>query len=163
MPRRLIYLSLGSNVGDREANLSKALEGLAKVLGNPVKLSSIYETEPWGYKYQPSFLNMCAVYFSSIEPQQLLEAIGTIEQELERVRTVKWGPRTIDLDILVMDGVEMKDDKLTIPHPRMWSRAFVVVPLAEVAPELKAPDRMSAGLKALLLDPDSKVKPIGRI
>jgi len=163
MPRRLIYLSLGSNVGDRESNIRKALEGLAEKLREPVKLSSIYETEPWGYKYQPSFLNICAVYFSSVEPWSLLEKIGEIEQRLERVRTFKWGPRTIDIDILVMDGIEIKDEKLTIPHPRMWDRAFVVVPLAEVAPEIKAPDRMSAGLKALLLDPDHKVKPIGRI
>lgn len=163
MPSRRIYLSLGSNIGDRESNLRKAVRSLEERLGKASGLSSLYETEPWGYKNQPSFLNMCACFDSNIEPEDLLDLISSIESALGRQRTFRWGPRTVDIDILMMGDVSIDGEALTIPHPRMWERAFVVVPLAEIAPNLKAPDGMSAALKAVTLDPDGKIKPMGGI
>jgi len=163
MAEKRIYLSLGSNMGDREGNIRKAVLRLEERLGKASGLSSLYETEPWGYEDQPPFINMCAAFDSGIEPEDLLEAISSIEKELGRQRSFKWGPRTVDIDILTMGDVVMREEALTVPHPLMWERAFVVVPLAEIAPDLKAPDGMSAALKAVALDPEGRIKPTGCI
>lgn len=160
---RRIYLSLGSNLGDREGNIKAALKRLDVIMGKAAAVSSVYETEPWGFEDQPRFLNLCAAYDSDISPEALIDAIRKIEEALGRQRTVIWGPRTIDVDVLMVDDLKINTGNLTVPHPRMWERAFVMVPLAEIAPCLKAPDGMSAALKAVLLDPDAKVIKAGRI
>lgn len=160
---RRIYLSLGSNLGDREGNIKAALKRLDVMMGKAAVVSSIYETEPWGFKDQPRFLNLCVAYDSDISPEALIDAIRTIEKALGRKRSVIWGPRTIDVDVLLIDDLKIDTRDLTVPHPRMWERAFVMIPLAEIAPCLKAPDGTPAALKAVLLDPDEKVVKAGRI
>lgn len=128
-----VYLSLGSNMGDREANLKEAIRRLCdseKI--SDVRWSSVYETEPVGYDDQPFFLNICAEIMTSADPLELLDITQKIENDLLRVRTVKNGPRTIDLDILLFDDIELDTKRLIIPHPRMYERAFVLRPYAEL-------------------------------
>jgi GTP cyclohydrolase-4 len=132
------YLGLGSNLGDREFNLLEALERL-RLLGDVVKVSRPYETEPVGYPEQPRFLNVAVVLETELEPGRLLRELKRIEAELGRVETVRFGPRPIDLDILVYDDLTLQTPELTIPHPRLTERAFALVPLAEVAPDLIVP------------------------
>ena len=127
------FLSLGSNMGDRLEYLSKAIDKIAQIQGcNILNKSSIYETEPWGYENQEAFLNLCISIETSLSPYELLESLQTIELELDRVRKIHWGPRTIDIDILLFDDIICEDDKLTIPHPRMRERAFVLIPLYDI-------------------------------
>ena len=128
-----IYLGLGSNLGDRLQNLQEAVRLLApevQVSG----LSSVYETEPWGYTDQPRFLNLALAAETNLEPQELLVHLKQIEAELKRETTFRNGPRTIDLDILFYGNVVMDTPDLVIPHPRLAERAFVLVPLDEIAP-----------------------------
>jgi 2-amino-4-hydroxy-6-hydroxymethyldihydropteridine diphosphokinase len=128
------YLSLGSNIGDREANLRAALERL-----EPVRISPIYETEPVDYADQAWFLNVAAEIHTELMPRQLLSLTQRIERELGRVRTIAKGPRTIDIDILMFGGVTMHTKELEIPHPRMPERRFVLQPLADIAPDVRHP------------------------
>ena len=131
------FLSLGSNMGDRLEYLSKAIDKIAQIQGcNILNKSSIYETEPWGYENQEAFLNLCISIETSLSPYELLESLQTIELELDRVRKIHWGPRTIDIDILLFDDIICEDDKLTIPHPRMRERAFVLIPLYDIEKNL---------------------------
>lgn len=131
------YLGLGGNIGDVRQNLKNALVALDDHDGIAVKkVSSIYKTPPWGVEDQPWFLNCCATIETSLTPEDLLEECQAAERAGKRERTVRWGPRTIDVDILVFEGVEQIEQRLTIPHPRMLERAFVLVPLAEIAPDL---------------------------
>lgn len=131
--RRLAYIALGSNIGDREAMLHEALCRLDARDGIAVeRISAVYETDPVGYADQPAFLNMAAALWTEREPLGLLREMLAIEQELGRVREFRNGPRTIDLDLLWMDDVAMDTEELTLPHPRMMERAFVLVPLREV-------------------------------
>ena len=135
---KTVYLSLGSNVGDRAANLKLAIEKLGR-LGNVVAVSSFYETEPVEMTAQPWFLN-CAVKLDTEKmPRQLIAGILNLEQEMGRQRKQPKGPRAIDIDILLFGSsiVEMKG--LTIPHPRMHERRFVLEPLAEIAAEVRHP------------------------
>lgn len=133
-----VYLSLGSNVGDRAANLKAAIDGL-KRLGEVVVVSSFYETEPVELTAQPWFLN-CAVRLDTEKmPKQLLKGILAIEQEMGRRRQQKKGPRNIDIDILLFGNSIIKSQGLTIPHPAMQERRFVLEPLAEIAPETRHP------------------------
>jgi len=131
--RRQAIISFGSNMGDREDNIRQALSMLEN---NPYikveRVSSLYETEPVGYLNQDNFLNGCAVLKTTLEPLELLEFMLGKELELHRVRTIKNGPRTIDLDILTIDNLKMNTEKLCLPHPRMYERAFVLVPLKEL-------------------------------
>ena len=131
-----IYLGLGSNLGDREHNLKEAFARIEEHIGHTVKSSSLYETEPWGYENQEAFLNLCISIETSLSPYGLLESLQTIELELDRVRKIHWGPRTIDIDILLFDDIICEDDKLTIPHPRMRERAFVLIPLYDIEKNL---------------------------
>ncbi len=134
------YLSIGTNMGDREAYLLKAVEQLRGADGiESAELSSIYETAPVGLTDQAYFLNAAARVVTSLSPEQLLAACQEIEQELGRVRTVRWGPRTADLDILLYNGERINTEELVIPHPRMHERAFVLIPLTELAPDCKDP------------------------
>ena len=133
-----VYLSLGSNVGDREDHLRGAitrLESIARV----ISVSSFYETEPMEVTNQPWFLN-CAVKVETTKmPKQLMAAILEIEQEMGRLRTMKKGPRTIDIDILLFGDAVVDSPELTIPHPAMHERRFVLEPLAEIASEARHP------------------------
>ncbi|MBE3567259.1 MAG: GTP cyclohydrolase I FolE2 [Thermogemmatispora sp.] len=133
-----VYLALGSNVGDRRANLAAALQRLREVV-EISRVSSVYETEPVGYAEQPRFFNMVCAGRTALSAEQLLAYAKTIETALGRRPTVRNGPRPIDIDILLYDDLQMHEEHLTIPHPRMTERAFVLVPLAEIAPELIDP------------------------
>jgi 2-amino-4-hydroxy-6-hydroxymethyldihydropteridine diphosphokinase len=134
------YVGLGSNVGDREANLHQAVEWLRKADGvDIIRVSSIYETTPVGYLEQPDFLNAVVEIKTTLSPPELLAVTKSIEREQQRVRQVRWGPRTIDLDILLYGDAEVEEDNLRLPHPEVGNRAFVLVPLAEIAPSKRLP------------------------
>ncbi|OCA91583.1 2-amino-4-hydroxy-6-hydroxymethyldihydropteridine diphosphokinase [Pseudobacillus wudalianchiensis] len=135
------FLSLGTNLGDRFANLQAALHLLQSYEAVTVgKLSSIYETEPVGYTDQPAFLNMVIQVTTSLSAEELLDLCLSIEQELGRIREFKWGPRIIDLDILMYNQDNIESEKLIVPHPRMHERAFVLVPLIEINPNICSPE-----------------------
>ncbi len=132
------YLSLGSNLGDRAANLNAAINRL-HTLGKVLQVSSLYETEPVEFIAQPWFLN-CAVELDTEEtPQPLMAAILEIEQQMGRTRTQKKGPRIIDIDILLFGSLTADTKDLTIPHPALHERRFVLEPLAEIAPDVRHP------------------------
>ena len=130
-----VYLSLGSNLGDRECNLEESARQISE-FAVIKKSSSIYETEPWGLKDQPRFLNQVILVETKLAPKELLLHMKTIEQKMGRKKTVRYGPRLIDLDILFYDDLIMKTPDLIIPHPHITERAFVLVPLAEIAPNM---------------------------
>ena len=134
-----IYLSLGSNIGDREGNLRQAVERLASNDVHVLHVSRIYETEPVDYKDQAWFLNQVVEAETALFPLQLLTRIGRVERELGRVRTRRNGPRTIDIDILLYGAAKVETARLKIPHPRMAERRFVLAPLADLAPNLRHP------------------------
>ena len=132
-----VFLGLGSNLGSREHHLLQAIEGLKEAGLQIERLSSVHETEPWGEgPTQGRFLNAVAKIQTNLSPRELLEKIKTLEQKLGRRRTVPNAPRTIDIDILLYDDVRLNTPDLTIPHPRMLQRDFVMVPLKEIAPEI---------------------------
>ncbi|MFK3939506.1 2-amino-4-hydroxy-6-hydroxymethyldihydropteridine diphosphokinase [Alkalihalobacillus sp. NPDC078783] len=132
-----VYLSLGSNMESRIGYLEKAISKLRLMKDSEVTaISSIYETDPVGYVDQPSFLNLVVCLSTTLPPFELLAETQQIENELGRKREIRWGPRTIDLDILLYDQENMKMESLTLPHPRMWERSFVIIPLLELAPDL---------------------------
>ena len=136
---RRIYLSLGSNIGDREANLRKAVEQLASQDMRVLHTSRIYETEPVDYVDQAWFLNQVVEAETTLFPMQLLTRVGRVERDLGRKRIVRKGPRTIDIDILFYGAAVVETTRLEIPHPRIAERRFVLVPLAELAPDLRHP------------------------
>ncbi len=136
--RKRVYLSLGSNVGDREANLNSAIARL-ETIGEIVAVSSFYETEPVEVAAQPWFLNCAVAVETEKMPKQLLAAILDIEQQMGRRRVRKKGPRTIDIDILLFGNSIVDTQGLTVPHPAMHQRRFVLEPLAEIAPEVRHP------------------------
>ena len=133
------YLSLGSNIGDREANLRAAVAALEAGGVHVPRLSPVYETEPVDYRDQAWFLNLVAEAETALFPMQLLARIGRIERDLGRVRNVPKGPRTIDIDILFYGTAVVKTARLEIPHPRIAERRFVLAPLADLAPDLRHP------------------------
>lgn len=135
MPRA--YLGLGGNMGNPMENISEALRLLQE--GDRViveRISSYYETAPVGYEQQAWFMNIVAEIQTDLEPYALLALCNEVEKKLKRERNLRWGPRTIDIDILLYEDFESNTDKLTIPHPRMVDRAFVMIPLQEVAPDM---------------------------
>jgi 2-amino-4-hydroxy-6-hydroxymethyldihydropteridine diphosphokinase len=136
---KIVYLSLGSNIGDRQSNLQKAIERLADTRLRILRTSPIYETEPVDYTGQPWFLNQVAEAETELFPMQLLSRIGKIERQLGRARTFPNGPRTIDIDILLYGKTVVHSATLEIPHPRMAQRRFVLAPLADLAPDLRHP------------------------
>lgn len=134
---RKAWLGLGGNIGDVEANMRRALELLSdRPEIHLTRVSPLYATPPWGLEEQPDFLNASAEICSCLPAEELLEACLATERELKRVRQQRWGPRTIDIDILAMEGAEVTSQRLTVPHPRLTERAFALVPLADLAPEL---------------------------
>lgn len=126
------YLSLGSNIGDRRYLLSEAIDSLPNV----VKVSPVYESDPVGGPSQDAFLNLIVELDVEMTPLELLGICHRIESAANRVRDVRWGPRTLDADIIWMEGVEMDTERLTIPHPRWKQRKFVLAPLRDLAPDL---------------------------
>lgn len=140
---------LGSNLGDREKNINDAINEL-QVSGIIIsKKSSLYNTPPWGYTEQPDFLNQAIECLTSLEPFELLKEIKKIERKLGREKTVRYGPRIIDIDIIFYDDLIFKSDELTIPHPLMHKRDFVLKPLCEIAPDFVHPE-LKLSVKNLL-------------
>lgn len=134
------FIGLGSNLGNRKRKLSEAVR-LISAKSQMIALSSIYETEPWGYENQPSFLNQVIEVETDLDPEPLLKFLKQIEKELGREETFRYGPRTIDLDILLFDSLVLKSEILSIPHSNLAERAFVLVPLEEIASEKIHPIR----------------------
>ena len=131
------YLGLGSNMGNKRENINRAVELLDTGENIIVTgLSSYYETEPVGYLDQDLFLNIVVEINTNLGPYELLDYCNNIEKELKRKRTITWGPRTIDIDILCYEGLSSREDKLSVPHPRMMERAFVMVPLYELTKDI---------------------------
>ena len=135
---RTVYLGLGSNLGDRQAHLRAAVAALAAVL-RVRHVSAVYETAPQLVTDQPRFLNAALMGQTELEPLALLRAVKTIEKRLGRAPGPRYGPRVVDIDLLLMEGVTLASDELTLPHPRLAERAFALVPLAEIAPEARHP------------------------
>lgn len=134
-----VWVSLGSNLGDRRAHLHFGLKRIAD-LGSISRVSSIYETEPWGKKDQPAFLNaVCSLFPSAADPEGFWGALKVIEQNAGRTVTERWGPRILDLDLLFWGRLVVNTDSLTIPHPHIAERRFVLIPLAELEPDLMHP------------------------
>jgi 2-amino-4-hydroxy-6-hydroxymethyldihydropteridine diphosphokinase len=135
---KTVYLSLGSNLGDREANLRAAIQRLGE-LGEVVAVSSFYETEPMEFVDQPWFVNCAVALTTTLMPRLFLAKMLTIEQRMGRRRTRPKGPRTIDIDILLFGNSVINALQLDVPHPAMQKRRFVLEPLAEIAPDVKHP------------------------
>ncbi len=133
-----LYLGLGSNLGDRQAHLDAAVAALAPSV-RVLRRSAIYETAPWGYTDQPAFLNQVLEAGTDLEPKELLALLKATEKQLGRQTRFKNGPREIDIDILLIDDLVLNEDRLRVPHPGLYDRAFILTPLAEVAPELIIP------------------------
>ncbi len=132
--RQLVLIGLGGNVGDVTSTFLAALERLDRQEGIRVlQKSALYRTPPWGDENQDWFLNACAALETTLEPLQLLDVLKKTEQKLKREKTRRWGPRTIDLDILLFGNMELTSKRLTIPHPRMLERGFVLLPLNDIA------------------------------
>jgi 2-amino-4-hydroxy-6-hydroxymethyldihydropteridine diphosphokinase len=134
----IAYIALGTNLGDRPANLHAAIESLPPEV-TVLAESRVYETPPWGYEDQPAFLNMVVKAETDLEPEPLLAYLKQREARLGRAQNFRWGPRLIDLDILFYDDLVLDSPPLVIPHPRLHERAFVLVPLMDVAPDLVHP------------------------
>jgi len=154
----MVFLGLGSNLGDRSSYLHRAVEKLQSWEGIEFKAASpIYETEPFGFKRQGAFLNMVVAAETSLAPLALLAACHAIESSLQRERGPRWGPRTIDIDILLFDDMKMRLPELTIPHVFMTKRRFVLVPLLTLAPDVYVDGKSIAQLLADCTD-DGEVK-----
>jgi 2-amino-4-hydroxy-6-hydroxymethyldihydropteridine diphosphokinase len=136
------FLAIGSNLGDREANLRHAVAGMPDL----VAVSPVYETDPvGGPERQGPYLNAVAELDTDLSPRALLALCRTLEQHAHRVRLVRWGPRTLDVDVLLVGDLLVDDPpELLVPHPRMWERRFVLAPLADLAPDLVTPDQLAA-------------------
>jgi len=135
----IVYLLLGGNLGDREKNLADAAKLVAERLGKILLLSSIYETAPWGYQSQPSFLNQVVKVETDLAPLNILNELKDIELFLGRKNTKKWHERLIDIDILMCDDMILNSKDLVIPHPHLHKRKFTLIPFAEIAAELVHP------------------------
>jgi 2-amino-4-hydroxy-6-hydroxymethyldihydropteridine diphosphokinase len=134
------YLSLGSNIGDRRLNLETAIMRLDATPGIRVtNISPVYETKAVGYTDQPDFLNVCVEIWTTLPAENLIKITGSTELELGRQRDIYWGPRTIDIDILLIEQQVMDTAELILPHPRMGERAFVLLPLADIAGDVIHP------------------------
>jgi 2-amino-4-hydroxy-6-hydroxymethyldihydropteridine diphosphokinase len=137
MPYIRAYLSLGSNLGDRKVYLRQAIQKLdsnSEII--LVNISNMYETAPWGVTDQPAFLNLCVALDTKLAPRALLDLCLAIEKTAGRERIQRWGPRTLDMDILIYGDKKIDEDGLIIPHPAMLDRSFVLKPLLDIAPDL---------------------------
>jgi len=139
MKKNDVYISLGSNLGDRHENLKEAIHAIKLTLGTISMQSLVYETKPWGQSNQPDFLNQVIKVHSDKAPEECLLNLSAIENQMGRKRTEKWGARIIDLDLLYVDDVVIHTGNLTLPHPGIPQRRFVLVPLVEIAPDFVHP------------------------
>jgi 2-amino-4-hydroxy-6-hydroxymethyldihydropteridine diphosphokinase len=147
------YVALGSNLDDPSQQVRQALEALASLANTQLlQHSRFYLTPPWGIAEQPPFVNAVAELDTALTPHVLLDALLEIEQRAGRVRAERNGPRTLDLDLLYIDGVQISDARLTLPHPRMADRVFVLLPLHDVAPDLALPGNMTVAQRLQQLD-----------
>jgi 2-amino-4-hydroxy-6-hydroxymethyldihydropteridine diphosphokinase len=152
-----IGFGLGSNIGDKPANIRKALGLLeSRSVARLKAVSSIYRTPPWGYREQEDFANACALAETFLAPEALLAAVKAIEADMGREETVRWGPRLIDIDILFYGDKPLATKDLVLPHKELFNRAFVLVPLAEIAPHLKLGGRSVAEAAAQTQEPIEK-------
>ena len=147
------YLSLGSNVGDRAAHLAAGVDLVAA--GEPVRVSRVYETEPVGGVAQDDFWNLVIELETDARPRELLERARRAEAARRRERDVRWGPRTLDVDVLLVGDLRSDDPEITVPHPRMFERLFVLAPLAELAPGLVSAAQLERAV--------GRVAPIGTL
>jgi 2-amino-4-hydroxy-6-hydroxymethyldihydropteridine diphosphokinase len=142
--RRRAFIGLGSNLGDRRAYLAGAVDAL-RAAGDVTAVSPLYETEPvGGPEGQGPYLNVVVALLTADPPRRLLERCQALETAAARVRTERWGPRTLDADVLLVEGCRVDEPDLTVPHPRLWERRFVVQPLADLAPDLVTSDQLRA-------------------
>lgn len=149
------FVALGSNLDQPQRQIGMGLDALAGLPGTRVlRSSSLYRTPPWGDTNQPDFINAVARLESTLEPLELLDALLAIERQMGRVRTRRYGPRVIDLDLLMHGDSVIDSERLVLPHPRMLERAFVMWPLAEIAPELRLGARGTAAEIAAVLPGD---------
>lgn len=155
---KIAYLGLGSNLGDRQANLRAALDRLEAPGLRVLRVSPVYETEPVGFAAQRWFLNLAAEIETGLFPMQLLARAHRIERELGRVRGVPNGPRTIDIDILLFGTAAVRSAALEIPHPRMAERRFVLAPLADLAAELRHPVTRQTIARMLAAAPPQNIR-----
>lgn len=138
---KTVYLSLGSNMGAKVTNIKNAVEAIGAIEGiGVIKTSSLYATEPWGKKDQAGFINAAVEIVTSLTPGQLLERLQEIEIKMGRQPSEKWGPRIIDIDILLFGDEVLESRKLTVPHPHMRNRLFVLIPLEEINSAIRFPD-----------------------
>ncbi|MCE7073476.1 2-amino-4-hydroxy-6-hydroxymethyldihydropteridine diphosphokinase [Dyadobacter sp. CY327] len=152
-----IFLSLGSNLGDRQAVLALAREQIANRVGIISSESSVYETEPWGLADQPAFLNQVIRVETALAPEEVLRIILDIEHELGRVRYERWGARVIDIDLLYYNALLLNSARLTLPHPRLQDRLFNLIPLVEIAPDYINPLLKKTSLELLQMCTDNGV------
>jgi len=134
-----VYLSIGGNLGKRKANLAKAIYLLEQRVGKVTSLSSLYETKPWGVDNQPDFLNQALIIETNLSPQMTLKTALAIETQMGRIRERKWYTRLIDIDLLFFEQEIIETTDLSLPHPHLAKRNFVLVPLAEIAPDYMHP------------------------
>ncbi len=164
MPAVDAYVALGSNLGDRLANLRAGLSGMTRRGLAPVRLSSLWETEPVGWPGAPWFLNMAAAIETDREPIAILADLLDVEREVGRIRWAPNAPRVLDLDLLAVGAIVVDLPVLTLPHARMWERRFVREPLAEIAPGLRDPKSGRTVAEALAaLGPGPEVRPAGNL
>lgn len=139
-----VYLGLGTNLGDKEANLKEAVEKIKRRVGEVTSLSAFYATEPWGFESENSFLNAVCRVNTTLSPTEVLHTTQQIECTLGRQKKSingQYCDRPIDIDILIYDNLHIDTPELTIPHPLMWKRDFVMIPLKEIAPDMVLPDK----------------------
>lgn len=139
MKKKEVFISLGTNLGNRTENLKKAIRKVESQLGRLIKSSSVYETRPWGNTNQPDFLNQVILIHGDQTAKDCLYGLSSIERQMGRTREEKWGARIIDLDLLYVDDQIIHTETVTLPHPGIPHRRFVLVPLVEIAPEFIHP------------------------
>lgn len=157
-----VFIAVGSNLGKRIYNLDFAVRKLKSMSTQPIQCSPVYETDPVGYLEQPNFLNMVIRAYVFHSPQDLLETLMQIEAECGRTRDIHNGPRTLDLDILLYDSNVVANRNLNIPHPRMWERGFVMIPLATLVPHLRGLGGITIKDRARELEAKGDVRYVGR-
>ncbi len=158
----IVYLLLGSNLGDRVAQLAQARAAIDRSAGSVLQASAIYETDPWGLTDQPVFFNQALAIATDLPPEGLLETVLAIEQTMGRIREVRWAARTIDIDLIFFGEVVLATPTLTIPHPEMAHRHFVLAPLAEIAAQVCHPVSGQTVAELLAICPDTlHARPLG--